>query len=52
MAAVINSVVASCKRHKLDPQAYLADVLRRLPIASHDDMLSMLPNIWSPKLPA
>jgi transposase len=51
-AAIVNSIVASCHRHKLDPQAYLTDVLRRLPIASHEDMLSMLPNIWSPKLPA
>jgi transposase len=49
MAAIINSVVASCQRHQIDPQAYLADILPKLPGASHEDLLSMLPGTWSPK---
>jgi hypothetical protein len=49
MAAIINSVVASCQRHKIDPQAYLTDILPKLSGASHEDLLSMLPGTWSPK---
>jgi transposase len=49
MAAVLNSIVATCQRHKIDPQAYLADVLPKLPGASHEDMFAMLPGTWSPQ---
>jgi transposase len=49
MAAVLNSIVASCQRNKKDPQAYLADVLRRLPGATLDEMLTMLPDTWQPQ---
>jgi hypothetical protein len=51
MAAILNSVVATCQRHKIDPQAYLADVLCKLPGASNEDLVSMLPGTWSPKPP-
>jgi transposase len=49
MAAILNSIVATCQRHKIDPQAYLADILPKLPGASPEDLVSMLPGTWLPK---
>jgi len=48
MAAILNSVVASCQRHKIDPQAYLTDILPKLSAASHDELLAILPGTWLP----
>jgi transposase len=47
-AAILYSLVASAKRHHLDPQAYLADVLRRLPaIANPLWLRDLLPDRWA-----
>ncbi len=44
-AAVLYSLVASAKRHHLDPQAYLTDVLTRLPQLSNPlELRSLLPD--------
>ncbi len=47
-AAVLYSLVASAKRHHLDPEAYLADVLRRLPAITNPLALrGLLPDLWA-----
>lgn len=47
-AAVLYSLVASAKRHHLDPQAYLTDVLRRLPAITNPLALrELLPDRWA-----
>lgn len=47
-AAVLYSLVASAKRHHLDPQAYLTDVLRRLPTVTNPLALrNLLPDRWA-----
>jgi len=54
-AAVHFSLLASCKRHGLDPWAYYRDVLIRLPAmlpgASDEDLLALLPHLWKPASP-
>jgi len=47
-AAVLYSLVASAKRHHLDPDAYLTDVLRRLPAITNPLALrALLPDRWA-----
>ena len=47
-AAVLYSFVASAKRHHLDPQAYLTDVLTRLPQISNPlELRHLLPGRWA-----
>jgi hypothetical protein len=47
-AAVLYSLVASAKRHHLDPEAYLTDVLRRLPAITNPLALrALLPDRWA-----
>lgn len=47
-AAILYSLVASAKRHHLDPQAYLSDVLRRLPaIVNPLALRDLLPDRWA-----
>ena len=47
-AAVLYSLVASAKRHHLDPQAYLTDVLHRLPAIMNPLALrALLPDRWA-----
>jgi len=51
-AAVLYSLVASAKRHHLDPQAYLTDVLRRLPAVTNPLALrDLLPDRWATSHP-
>jgi hypothetical protein len=45
-AATIFSLVASCKLHDLDPEAYLTDVLRVLPYWPRDRFLELAPKYW------
>jgi len=40
------SLVASCKRHGLDPFACLRDVLTRLPATPIDRLDQFLPDRW------
>jgi transposase len=47
-AAVLYSLIASAKRHHLDPEAYLTDVLRRLPAITNPLALrALLPDRWA-----
>jgi transposase len=45
-AAVIYSLLASCKQHEVNPQAWLSDVLSRLPRHPHKRVHELLPHHW------
>ena len=40
------SLVASCKLHDIDPEAYLRDVFRVLPIWPNTRLLELSPKHW------
>lgn len=46
-AANLFSLVASCKLHGLDPEAYLADVIRVMPYWPRDRYLELAPIHWA-----
>ena len=48
-AAIFYTIVQNCKNHGVDPQAYLTDVLERLPLMKNDlKVISELtPKNWS-----
>jgi transposase len=45
-AATLYSLVASGKRHQIDPFAYLKDVLERLPTHPPNALGELLPDAW------
>jgi hypothetical protein len=45
-AAIMYTIVMTCKRHRVDPYAYLCDVLHRIKTTSHDDIESLMPHRW------
>ena len=46
---ILYSIVVSCQRHGIDPDAYLRDVLGRLPaMTNQDDLTALLPGTWQP----
>jgi transposase len=45
-AATLCSFTATCLRLKIEPWAYLRDVLSRLPTTSADQLASLLPDRW------
>ena len=45
-AAVIYSLMETCKRNGVEPFEYLHDVLRRLPRTASQDMRELLPGNW------
>jgi hypothetical protein len=45
-AAVIYSLIETCKRIGADPFAYLRDVLERLPVTAADDYAKLTPRAW------
>ena len=48
-AAIIYTLVECAKRHGHNPEAYLADVLERLPaMTNQDDLGALLPDRWQP----
>ena len=48
-AAIIYTTVECAKRHGQNPEAYLADVLKRLPgMTNQDDLSALLPSGWKP----
>ena len=47
-AAVLRSICASTRQHRLDPWAYLTYVLSELPTRSGTaDLADLLPNAWA-----
>jgi hypothetical protein len=51
-AAIFFSLIVSCKRHHIDPFAYLRDILTRLPAildtATREELTELLPHRWQP----
>ena len=47
-SAVIYSILASCRRRRIDPEDYLTDVLRRLPEQKINHIDELLPANWKP----
>ena len=45
-AAIIYTLINSCKLNKVDPYAYLVDVIRRLAKKDYTDISELLPNRW------
>ena len=45
-AAVIYSLIETCKRRGIDPFVYLRDVLTRLPLTAGDQLRRLLPREW------
>lgn len=46
---VIASLLATCRNHNVNPRNYLNDVISTMPykaIASHEDLVSLLPHRW------
>lgn len=46
-AAAIFSIIASCRLHRLDPWAYLSEVLRALPYWPRDRYVELAPLNWA-----
>lgn len=49
-AANVMSLIQTAKISGLDPQAYLRDVLERLPTTKYSEIDSLLPHHWSPSI--
>jgi transposase len=48
-AANLMSLIATCKRAKVEPFVYLCDVFRRLPTAKTPEQVrALLPDVWKP----
>lgn len=50
-SAIIYTVIESCRRRRLDPYAYLKDVLTRLPQMNIQQVPEILPGVWGKPLP-
>jgi transposase len=46
-AAVLYTVIESCRRRRIDPQAYLRDVLTRLPKMTTSQIPGITPEAWA-----
>lgn len=47
-AAIIYSLLGTCKLQGIDPRLWLDDVLRRLPTQPEDKLTELLPQFWQP----
>lgn len=45
-AASLYTLIMSCKRHRVDPYAYLTNVMARIKQAGPDELESLLPDRW------
>ena len=44
---MLYTLTQSCRRHGIDPFAYLQDVLRRLPLGEFQQLADLFPNRWA-----
>jgi hypothetical protein len=49
VAAILSSLVASCRRHGKNPYEYFRDVLQRLPTHPARKIRDLTPARWKPK---
>jgi len=50
-AAIVYTLLATAKRHQVEPFAYLKDLLSRIPDYPHNQVADLLPQNWSPQKP-
>ncbi len=50
-AAIMYTLIMSCKRHSIDPYAYLLDVMDRIKKSTLKQLESLLPDRWLPAHP-
>ena len=48
-AAIVYSLIETCKRHGVEPYAYLRDVLDRIPSHPINTLRELLPQNWKPR---
>jgi hypothetical protein len=46
-AANLFSLIASCKLHGIDPETYLAEIIRIMPLWPRDRYLELSPRYWN-----
>jgi hypothetical protein len=46
-AAVLYTMTQTCKQHRIDPFAYLQDVLTRLPALTTERLPELVPQAWA-----
>jgi transposase len=46
-AAIIYTIIESCRRHDIDPYEYLRDVFNRLPSATNHQVKDLTPAAWA-----
>jgi hypothetical protein len=49
LAAIIYSLMATCKLQNIDPATWLEDVLSRIPVQPEDKLIELLPQFWKPR---
>lgn len=51
-SAVIYTLILNCRMHGSEPQAYLKDVLERLPRMTNQEVSALIPSNWKDTQPA
>ena len=45
-AAILSSITSTCRRHEIDPQRYLTQLLANLPATPFSQLEQWLPDVW------
>ena len=45
-AAILSSITSTCRRHEIDPQRYLTQLLANLPATPLSQLEQWLPDVW------
>ena len=51
-AAILASLTSTCRRHDIDPQHYLTQLLTNLPATPISQLAQWLPDVWKQTQPA
>jgi transposase len=51
-AAILSSITSTCRRHNIDPQLYLTQLLTNLPAMPFSQIEQWLPDQWKLRNPA
>jgi hypothetical protein len=52
MAAILSSLISICRRHNIDPQHYLTQLLTNLPATPISQLSDWLPDQWQRQNPS
>jgi hypothetical protein len=44
--AIIYTIIETCRRHNIEPAAYLRDVLQRIPATTNQEIHKLVPKLW------